>query len=656
MRHRFTRVLLAAGLFMLLGGTATVAARSHHAAASSYNVGIVYSRTGLLAAYGAEYVEGFKLGLQYATNGTNKVNGKTINLTYVDDKTDAATAVNAAKDLIGQGYKIIGGTDSSGVALQVAPLAAQNHVLFISGPAASDAITGINKYTFRSGRQTLQDVYTANSFLQGAGKKVVVFDQDSAFGHGNYAAVKAVVGGKGHTVTEVSVPLTATDFTPFAQQAKNANPDLVFVAWAGTTAGAMWKALDQQNVFTGTQIVTGLAERATWATLGDQATKIHFLSHYVYTAPKNKVNDWLVQQMRKQSQVPDIFTPDGFVTAQMIVHALKTAGGDDVDKMVTALEGYKFLAPKGFQAIRPQDHAMLQPMFRVQLVSKNGTPRAATPRHRHLLRHGAACRGDARVTSSTLARERNHPDPRNKEPRARHRRRNHRRRCRARRPRGRAARRDRAERRREDDAVQPPLRAPAADVRHGRARRRRHHRAAAVPPDAGGPRADVPGLERLPAALRARERPPRRRGGARRDDADLAARRVVQSRVEQAAWALDRVGLGPRGAVLAGSLAHGDKRKLELAMVLAGDPRVILLDEPMAGVSIENVPELVELIRSVHVDEGKTVLMVEHHMEVVTGLAQRIAVMHHGSLLAVDTPDAIMRNETVQQAYLGEAL
>jgi branched-chain amino acid transport system substrate-binding protein len=373
MRHRFTKVLLAAAFFVLLGGTATVAARSHHSAASSYNVGIIYSRTGLLAAYGAEEVEGFKYGLSYATNGTNKVNGKTLNITYVDDKTDAATAVNAAKDLIGQGYKIIGGSDSSGVALQVAPLAAQNHVLYVSGPAASDAITGVNKYTFRAGRQTLQDVYTANSFLQGAGKKVVVFDQDSVFGHGNYAAVKAVLGGKGHTVTEVSVPLTATDFTPFAQQAKNANADLIFVAWAGTTAGAMWKALDQQNVFSGnTQIVTGLAERATWGTLGDQATKIHFLSHYVYTAPKSKVNDWLVAQMRKRGQVPDIFTPDGFVMAQMIVHALKTAGSDDPDKMVTALEGYKFLAPKGIQAIRPQDHAMLQPMFRVKLVSKNG--------------------------------------------------------------------------------------------------------------------------------------------------------------------------------------------------------------------------------------------------------------------------------------------
>ena len=133
----------------------------------------------------------------------------------------------------------------------------------------------------------------------------------------------------------------------------------------------------------------------------------------------------------------------------------------------------------------------------------------------------------------------------------------------------------------------------------------------------------------------------------------LASR--VRDAVDRAEWSLQRVGLSHRAQVAAAGLSHGDKRKLELAMVLAGESRVILLDEPMAGVSMEDVPELVELIRSVH-GEGRTVLMVEHHMEVVTGLAQRIAGLHHGSLLAVDTPDAIMRNATVQQAYLGEPL
>jgi branched-chain amino acid transport system ATP-binding protein len=125
---------------------------------------------------------------------------------------------------------------------------------------------------------------------------------------------------------------------------------------------------------------------------------------------------------------------------------------------------------------------------------------------------------------------------------------------------------------------------------------------------------------------------------------------------ERADWALERVGLTARALWPAGSLAHGDKRKLELAMVLAGDSSVILLDEPMAGVSQEDVEGLVGLIGTVHQDEGRTVLLVEHRMEVVLGLAERIAVMHHGSLLAFDEPAAVMANETVQTAYLGEPL
>jgi len=130
----------------------------------------------------------------------------------------------------------------------------------------------------------------------------------------------------------------------------------------------------------------------------------------------------------------------------------------------------------------------------------------------------------------------------------------------------------------------------------------------------------------------------------------------VKPALDRAGAAVARVGLEAKSPMPAGALSHGDKRRLELAMLLAADAPVVMLDEPMAGVSAENVPELVELIRSVHEQEGKTVLMVEHHMEVVTGLAQRIAVMHHGALLACDTPAAVMANETVQSAYLGEEL
>ncbi|WFE36960.1 ABC transporter ATP-binding protein [Micromonospora sp. WMMD998] len=143
------------------------------------------------------------------------------------------------------------------------------------------------------------------------------------------------------------------------------------------------------------------------------------------------------------------------------------------------------------------------------------------------------------------------------------------------------------------------------------------------------------------------------RGGSMKLWRRAAADREVAAAADAA---LDRVGLHHRGTALAGTLAHGEKRKLEIALLLAGEPRVMLLDEPMAGVSAEDVPELVRVIKSLTGDSGRAVLMVEHHMDVILELADRIAVMHHGALLACDTPDTVMANATVQEAYLGEAL
>ncbi|WP_369125489.1 ABC transporter ATP-binding protein [Catenulispora pinisilvae] len=121
--------------------------------------------------------------------------------------------------------------------------------------------------------------------------------------------------------------------------------------------------------------------------------------------------------------------------------------------------------------------------------------------------------------------------------------------------------------------------------------------------------------------------------------------------------ALERVRLAEKAEAHARDLSHGDKRKLELAMLLAsGAERLLLLDEPMAGVASGDVPELVDVIRTLHRDEGRTVLMVEHHMEVLLGLADRVAVLHHGALLAIDTPERIMADARVQEAYVGDAL
>lgn len=123
--------------------------------------------------------------------------------------------------------------------------------------------------------------------------------------------------------------------------------------------------------------------------------------------------------------------------------------------------------------------------------------------------------------------------------------------------------------------------------------------------------------------------------------------------VDLAHHSLKQLGLDGRENHVAGSLSHGDKRRLEIAIILASKAEIILLDEPMAGLSVEHVPELVEIIRSLVTHHEKTVLIVEHHMDVILGLADRIAVLNYGELVVCDSPEKVIANPAVQAAYLG---
>ena len=116
---------------------------------------------------------------------------------------------------------------------------------------------------------------------------------------------------------------------------------------------------------------------------------------------------------------------------------------------------------------------------------------------------------------------------------------------------------------------------------------------------------------------------------------------------------LERVGLTKQASNLARNLPHGDQRKLELGMILAPDPEVLLLDEPTAGMAAEQVPTLIELIKEIQKKGQKTVVLVEHNMNVVMSTSDKITVMHLGKVLAEGKPAEIASNEDVQTAYLG---
>ncbi|MFE7747513.1 substrate-binding domain-containing protein [Streptomyces sp. NPDC057428] len=378
-RRTLTATALCAAGLLMAGCTAAGQAGSETSSGKggddSVKVGLVYSRTGLLAAYGKQYRDGFMAGLDYATKGTGKAGGHRIEVTEQDDAGDPGKAVSAAKNLIGKGYKVLAGTTDSGVALQMAPLAAQNKVLYVNGPAATDALTGVNDYTFRSGRQSYQDILTAGTMLgDPKGKKVTVLAQDSTFGQANVAAVKAVLGARGATVGSVLAPPSATDLTPFARQVKAGGPDLVFVAWAGATAPALWTALDQQGVLKAGKVVTGLAGTASYPVFGKAGAKVSFLAHYFPGAGGgNAVEKAMLDRVEKAGGTPDLFTPDGFTAAQMVVRAVEEGGATDTAAMVKALEGWSFDGVKGKEQIRAEDHALVQPMFVARLKGAGAT-------------------------------------------------------------------------------------------------------------------------------------------------------------------------------------------------------------------------------------------------------------------------------------------
>ncbi len=122
---------------------------------------------------------------------------------------------------------------------------------------------------------------------------------------------------------------------------------------------------------------------------------------------------------------------------------------------------------------------------------------------------------------------------------------------------------------------------------------------------------------------------------------------------ERAAVVLEQVGLTAKAHQPALVLPHGDQRKLELGMILAPDPQVLMLDEPTAGMAAEQVPELMALVQSIQAAGNKTVVLVEHNMNVVMNVSDRISVMHQGALLAEGSPSEIAADERVQTAYLG---
>jgi branched-chain amino acid transport system ATP-binding protein len=161
-------------------------------------------------------------------------------------------------------------------------------------------------------------------------------------------------------------------------------------------------------------------------------------------------------------------------------------------------------------------------------------------------------------------------------------------------------------------------------------------------------------LTHLFPALTARENV-RVAAQARRADRwrPLAGGALFAATAQAADAALDLMGLSGVADMKAGVLSHGDQRLLEVAMAVAQQPRLLMLDEPTQGLSVEETDQAVRILRAMLAGGGLTVILVEHDMEVVFRLADTITVLHRGRVIAEGAPDAVKANAEVQSAYLG---
>ncbi len=141
-----------------------------------------------------------------------------------------------------------------------------------------------------------------------------------------------------------------------------------------------------------------------------------------------------------------------------------------------------------------------------------------------------------------------------------------------------------------------------------------------------------------------------------RADAGWSLFRVWNSRrdlLDKAESVLEKVRLADKRHIAPKALSHGDQRKLEVALLIAMEPKVFMFDEPTAGMSVDEVPTVLELIHDIKARQDATVLLVEHKMDVVRSLADRIVVLHNGSLVADGEPAEVIASPVVQEAYLG---
>jgi len=377
-----TSGLLALSLSTLVACSSEQGA-SGDAAAKTVTVGIIGSYTGPIANFGPAWEAGFRAGLDVATKGTSEVGDVKIQLEIKNDNSDPTTGLSVAKELLGEGVRILAGPASSAVVVPVAQLAMENDAIFIAGATGATDIDGMGAGVFRTSPTTPQlNTAVVQAAVEHGDKTMMYLGQDYAYGKAAVASLEKIGPGKGIQVSNVLLPVDTQDFTAGVAKALAAKPDSIFVGWAGEGQPQLFKALADQGAFTKTHIITIGPTRPQFesyaAALGDNLTKAELITYYgedtMNNAPE-KAMDEALTRLKLDAPI-DHQQIGGYLGALMVVKAVEKAGPDlEVDAVNEALSGQTFETPVGSVKIRPEDHICIQPIFGYTMEKIDGKHR-----------------------------------------------------------------------------------------------------------------------------------------------------------------------------------------------------------------------------------------------------------------------------------------
>ncbi|MFC7277075.1 ABC transporter substrate-binding protein [Paractinoplanes rhizophilus] len=306
------------------------------------------------------FEQGLRVAVGWVTSRTNRIGARTISMARADDRNDPGAAAAAAEELVDRGCRILVGGFTDPVALRLAEVAGRRRVLFIAATATADELTGVNRYTFRSGPEITQLLLAARSYVRPGGRLVVL-----AADRARAARAASMLGAAATMV----LPAATTNFAAV----RRIRAAQVYVDWPRPEP-RLWTAIPA-----GVQPITILGARNTWHQYGTHAPALRFVTPYVDGATSN--NGYQALRVAVPDRRSDTGHAEGFAAGQMIVRAFQS-GVRGTDDMIRSLADLELNGVKTGLTVRAGDHLLAQGLWggRLTWVGASGALTAVTER------------------------------------------------------------------------------------------------------------------------------------------------------------------------------------------------------------------------------------------------------------------------------------